>query len=206
MSSVFDQFHRFDISDDAFVAGPARLLWAGITVADPTAMSDVLNMSNFNPSTGWNDLGATKTGAAVTRNHTEQTYTIDQSFTDIRSRPTSWEMAVQTALAEMTLERIQFAWEGGAITTNTAPTPDERKLGLGAPRKYTPRKFIVAHIRDNDKIRMYFLRKTQMAPQETSVQHQREGDQQTLPMRFRAFADTSIIDEKERFGYILDQV
>lgn len=203
MSTLFDAFQRFDISDDAFIAGPARLLWAGITVADPDEIGDVVNMSNFDPQTGWNDLGATKTGAAVTRNFTEQTYTIDQSFTDIRSRPTSWEMALQTALAEMTLERIQFAWEGGPITTNAGP--NERKLGLGAPRKYTQRKLAVIHIRDNDKVRMFFLRKTNISPQETSLQWQREGDQQTLPMRFRAFADSSSV-ESERFGYILDQV
>lgn len=206
MSTIFDEFHRFDISDDAFIAGPARLLSAGITIDMPDTISDIVNMSTFDAETGWNDLGATKTGAGISRNFTEQVYDIDQSYTNIRARPTGWTMAVQTALAEMTLERIAFAWEGGGITTNTSPTPDERKLGLGAPRRYTERRLAVLHVRDNDKLRAHIFRKCLISPQETTLQFAKEGDQQTLPMRFAAYPDISILSEAERFGYILDQV
>ena len=100
-------FHRVSVNDDNFIRGAARLLWAGTTISFPVTIADVINVSTYDPMTGWNDLGATKTGITITVNNTEETFDVDQIYADIDSRPTGWECTVATALAEMTVQRLQ---------------------------------------------------------------------------------------------------
>src|SRR5690606_1082494 len=104
----------------------------------------------------------------ISRNNTEETYDVDQINGDIDSAPTGWTMSVSTALADMSLETIDFAWQGGEITTDTAPTPDERHLPLGNPTSYERRRIAVLHQRANGKIRAYVFRRAQRAPQEST--------------------------------------
>lgn len=206
MSTLFDQFHRVNVDDDSFIHGAARLMTASMTQIFPDDIADMISLSSFDAQVGWSDLGATKTGVAISRNFTEEAFDVDQIQGDIRTRPTGWEMAIQTALAEVTLERLSFAWEGGTVTTNTGPTPDEKNMGLGEARKYTQRRMAILHVRENDKIRAFVFRKCNLSAQETTLQYAKTGEQQTIPMRFRAFADTSVADSKARFGMVFDQV
>ncbi len=48
------------------------------------------------------------------------------------------------------------------------------------------------------------FRKAQRTPQESSVVYAKAGEQQTVPVRFRALADTSIADQLQRFA-VFDQ-
>lgn len=164
----------------------------------------------YDPGAGWFELGATKTGIQISRNNTEETYDVDQIFGDIESAPTGWEMAISTALAEVIPDLIQLAWEGGAVTyandTNDASGSAQAHIPLGLPDKYTRRRMAVLHQRNNGKIRAFVFRKVQKSPQESTLNFQKTGDQQTLPVRFRAFADTSVADPLARFGEIIDQV
>src|ERR1043166_5677117 len=99
-------FHRTAINDDNFIRGAARLMWAGSTVSFPTTIGSIINLSTYDAATGWNDLGATKTGITVTHNNTEEEFDVDQILTVIDTRPVTYEQAVSTQLAEMTLERL----------------------------------------------------------------------------------------------------
>src|SRR4051812_7077644 len=106
-------FFRTNVAgDDSFIRGAARVLWAGSTVSFPSKIADVINMSTYDAMTGWNELGATKTGVQISVNNTEETFDVDQIVGDIDTRPVSWEVSVTTALAEMTLDRLALAWEG----------------------------------------------------------------------------------------------
>lgn len=203
MSSI--DFHRTFVNDESFIRGAARLMWAGTTVAFPTKIGDVVNLSTFEPQTNWNDLGATKTGIQITVNNSEETFDVDQILADISSQPTNWEVSVGTQLAEMTAERLQIAWEGSPVTTATEDGVSTKTLGIGQPLSYTQRRLAVLFRRPNGKIRAYLFRKVQRMPQESNVTHAKTGEQISIPVRWKAVADTSIADVYSRFFVIKDQ-
>jgi hypothetical protein len=195
-------FFRTGVTDDNFIRGAARLLVAGTTIAFPTGISDVINLSTFDAQTGWTDVGATKTGITVTRNNTEETFDVDQILGDIDSRPVSYEQTVATALAEVTLEHLQLAWEGGTISTSG----QFRSMGVGEPAVYSRRQLAVIFQKANGKLRMHAFRKVQRSAQESALAYNKTGEQQSIPVTFRALADTSIADVNTRTQVIFDQI
>jgi hypothetical protein len=200
-------FYRTGLTDDwATLKGAARLLVADIGQTFPAKLDDIIKTSGsgqYDAQPGWEELGATKGGVTLSTNHTEETITVDQVFGDIDSAPTAWEASVQTALAEMTLEHLQIVWEGSAITTNVA---GERVLGYGQPDEYTKRRLAVLYKHPKtDKIRATVVRIAQLQPVESSIVFNREGDQMTIPVQFKALADTSISDPKQRFFVTIEQ-
>ena len=204
-------FLRTNITDEGFIRGAARVLIAPMATAFPAKIADVINLASganqYDPASGWSDLGATKTGIQIVRNNSEETFDVDQIQGDIASEPTGWEMNVGTALAEVTLEKIAIAWETADPTTdNTPSTGAEKHLALGQPSSYTQRRLAVLFQRPNGKIRAYVFRKTQKMPQESSFTHQKTGEQATLPIRWRCLADDTVADVNARFGEIIDQV
>lgn len=207
-------FHRVTPSaDDAFIRGAGRLLIAPEAQAFPAQISDIVETAaapmtgdQWDAKTGWTDLGATKTGIQITVNNAEETFDVDQVLGDIASAPTSWECSVGTQLAEATLERMQVAWEGSAITTDATPTPDEKELGIGEPTSYTKRRLAVLYQRPSGLVRAFIFRKVQRMPQESSITFQKTGEQISIPVRWRALSDTTVSDVKKRFFIIRDQV
>jgi hypothetical protein len=213
-------FHRTAINSEGFIRGAARLLIADTETAFPNKISDVITLASganqYDPASGWTDLGATKTGITITRNNTEETFDVDQIATDIGSQPVAWEMSVATALAQATLDKIDLVWEGGGVTAETSDGVPIKRLPLGAPESYAQRRLAVLFKRPaiklssgavtEGKIRAYVFRKVQRSPQESSFAHQRTGDQATLPIRWRCLADDSVADINARFGEIFDQV
>jgi hypothetical protein len=203
-------FLRTNITEEGFIRGAARIVVAPMSVAFPAGLGSIITLASgaaqYDLASGYTELGATKTGINILRNNAEETFDVDQIYGDIGSEPTSWEMSVGTALAEVTLERIQFAWEAGAIMTDTTPAVNERHIGLGQPPSYTQRRLAVLFKRPNGKIRAYVFRKTQRQPQESSFTHQKTGEQATIPVRFRCLADDTVSDPYAQFGEIIDQV
>jgi hypothetical protein len=200
-------FYRTGLTDDwATLKGAARLLVADIDQTFPTKLDDIIKTSGtgqYDAQAGWEELGATKGGVTLSTNHTEETITVDQVFGDIDSAPTAWEASVQTALAEMTLEHLQIVWEGSDITTNAQ---SERVLGYGQPDEYTKRRLAVLYKHPKtDLIRATIVRIAQLQPVESSIVFNREGDQMTIPVQFKALADTSITDPKSRFFVTIEQ-
>jgi hypothetical protein len=172
-----------------------------VTVAETTQGS-----GQYDSRPGWTDLGATKTGIQITVNNAEETFDVDQILGDISSQPTNWECSVGTQLAEMTPERMQFAWEGSAITLDTTPTTGaEQEIGFGNPTGYTQRRLAVLFQRPNGLVRGYFFHRVQRQPQESSITHAKTGDQISIPVRFRVLADSTIIDTQKRFFIVRDQ-
>ena len=208
-------FHRTYVNDRSFIRGAARLLIAPIDSDKPASIGDVITLDDA-PTTGmqydavdpWVDLGATKTGCQITINNAEEAFDVDQILGDISSAPTSWECSVGTQLAEMTPERMQVAWEGSDITTETptgAGALPEEEFGMGEPAAYTQRRLAVLFQRPTGLIRAYLFWIVQRQPQESSVTHAKTGEQISIPVRFRAIPDTSIADVRKRFFVIRDQ-
>jgi hypothetical protein len=194
-------FFRTAINDNTFIRGAARLLWAGSTIAFPTSISDVINLSTYDAQTGWNDLGATKTGITVSHNNTEEEFDVDQILGVIDTRPVSYEQAVTTALAEVNLERLQVAWEAGPISTSGS----EQSMGVGEPTVYIKRRLAVIFKKADDKLRMHAFRLVTKSPQESNLSYNKTGEQQQIPVRFRALADTSVSDVYTRTQVIFNQ-
>lgn len=191
-----------DVGPDAFIRGAGRLMAAGITIAFPGDIGDIINLSSFAAQSGWVDLGATKTGITLTINHTEETFDVDQVLSDIDTRPTAWEVGLATNLAESTPERYKEAWEGSAITT----VGGEKQMGLGEPRVFTKKMLAVVIQKENFKLRAYVFRKAIRAAQESSLVFNKTGEQHNFAVRWRALADTSIADVRQRLVMIYDQV
>lgn len=195
-------FLQAAIGDNEFIRGAARLMWAGSTIAFPTTIGDMINLSTYAAMTGWNDLGATKTGVTITRNNTEETFDVDQLLTDIDSRPVSYTQTVATSLAEVNLQRLQVAWEAGTIVLSGG----EEQMGVGEPTRYVKRRLAVLFLKDDNKIRAHVFRKAQKSPQESALVYNKTGEQQSVPVLFTALADTSIADVYTRTQVIFNQV
>lgn len=194
-------FFRVSVDDNNFIRGAARLLWAGITVSFPSTIGDIVNLSTYDAESGWFDLGATKTGVTISHNNTEETFDVDQILTDIDSRPVSYTQTVATALAEVSLERLQVAWEAGAITTSGT----ERQMGVGTPTRYIKRRLAVLFLKDNNLLRAHVFRKCNKSPQDSNLVYNKTGEQQSIPVLFTALADTSVSDVYTRVQVIFDQ-
>ncbi len=204
-------FLRTDLDNEwSFVRGAARLMVADIATTFPDEISDIVDLASgtnqYDATTDWDDLGATKTGISISINHAEETFDVDQVLGDIESVPTNWECSVSTALAENTLEHFQVAWEGSDITTNTTPEPDERAMGYGQAANYTRRRLAVLYKNDEDLIRAFVFRRVQLMPVESQIAFNKTGEQISIPLQFKALADTSIPDIQSRFFVVYEQV
>jgi hypothetical protein len=158
----------------------------------------------------WADLGATKGGITIVRNNAEETFDVDQIQADIMSMPTNWEMNVASSMAQADIDTIQYLWEGGTITVDG--TTGERTLPLGTPTFYRQKRLVVLFQRSSTDggvtaggIRAYCFRITQRSPQESSIVHNKTGDQANIPFTWRAIADQTVVDPYARFGGIIDQ-
>jgi hypothetical protein len=164
----------------------------------------------FDPVAPWTELGSTKAGVHVDRNNTETMIDVDQILTAITALPDNWEMTVTTQLAETTLENIQLAWEGGAITTDVTQSPNERHLPMGGPLFYTQRRLAVIAQKtigtSSGRIVAHLFRIVTRSPQASRLTFDKTGAQQTLPQVFRAFADPNIADPNARFGERVEQL
>lgn len=187
----------------------STLLTGGTTPAAAVAHTTP-GVGQYDPLAGWTELGSTKSGVQVMRNNTETQLDIDQILTSILSVPDEWEMTVSTQFAETTLENLQLAWEGGAITTDATVTPNERHLPMGAPLSYTNRRLAVLHQKtigtSAGRIRGIFVRSVTRSPQNSTLDYQKTGAQQTIPFTFRAYADINVSDPLQRFGEIVEQL
>lgn len=214
MGTFFRSAYGID-NEQGFMQGAGRLLLAPYDPTGatwPAGIEDVLL-----PATGatqWDavapfvDAGYTKTGINITRNNSEEEYTIDQSQAAFRRRPTNWEMSVGTQLAESTLETFKIAWEltdAIATITKTPPQLNERHIGMGAPTKYVERMVAVAFQFDDNTVRLFVWRKSTHAAQESGFTLQQTGEQVSLPTRFNCQVDPEQA-ESTQFGEIFEQV
>lgn len=182
----------------------AALTGGSAHVAHTTVGTPALTLYDAQP--GWNDLGATKNGIAIAINNAEETFDIDQQLGIIGSQPSSWTVTVSTSLAESTPERMQVAWMGSQISVDNTPISGaEKQIGFGAPNYYIQRRLAVLYQRPSGLIRAYFFRITQRSPAESTLAHNKTGDQQSIPIAFNVLADNNVSDVLSQFFIIRDQ-
>jgi hypothetical protein len=103
-----------------------------------------------------------------------------------------------------------LAWEGGNIYTDATQSPNERHLPLGAPLSYSNRRLAVLHQKtigtSAGRIRAAVLRSVTRSPQNSTMDFQKTGNQQTIAHTFRAFADFTVADPAARFGELIEEL
>src|SRR3954452_3476402 len=148
MGSFLRGKHGVDY-EQGFVQGAGRILIAPGDTAWPLGLEDILELTAgatlYDPVDPWGEVGFTKTGINIVRNNAEETFTVDQIRSAIKTRPSNWEMSVGTQLAEASLETFSLAWElpDPVTVTKTAPALDELQVGMGAPTNYPERRMCV---------------------------------------------------------------
>jgi len=198
-------FHRVDTSNVRRGAG--RIMYAAIGTTKPADIADVINVTSYDAVSPWEDLGATREGIQITINNTESGFDVDQVAGLIDVAPEEWEVFVTTRLAEITLENMVLAWEGAAITTDTAPTPDERETGFVGATTYTERRMAVLFREPKaGGITAHFFHRAVRAPQESGLDYRRGGDPMTIQVRFRILADDTETDPAFAFFRVREQI
>jgi hypothetical protein len=68
-------------------------------------------------ASAWTDMGGTKDGAQLALNFKYSEMTVDQVIDVVGTRVTDRDFQVKTKMAELTLNNLQTAFNGGTITT-----------------------------------------------------------------------------------------
>lgn len=198
------QFFRVDTTK--LVKGAARIMYAPASQAKPATITDVINTTagttQYDPLTGWVDLGATREGIQITVNNTESGFDVDQVAGLIGTAPENWECSVVTNLAEVSLDKMVIAWEGAPVTT----VGGERVTGFAGATSYTERRLAVLFQKPTLLITGYFFWRAVRAPQEGTLNFQKGGDAQVIPMRWNILADATQVDPVTAFFEVHEQV
>lgn len=202
-------FFSNNTNPEAVNRGAGRLMYAAMSASVPTSIGDVINLSTYaaQASNGWYDLGSTKGGIQISFNNSEESIDVDQINGDIDTFVTGNEMSVSTTLAETTLDRLAMAWEGDVVSVNSGPAIPEKQTGFGPFESYTQRRLAVgARNSKSGKLRLFFFHKANRAPQESTIEFNKTGAQQTIPVRFNILPDTSISNVRQRYALAFDQI
>jgi hypothetical protein len=192
----------FVVNTGNLVKGAARIMYAASSQAKPDSVGDVINTSTYTAMTGWFDLGATREGIQITVNNTETGFDVDQVAGLIGTSPENWECNVATNLAEVTLENLVIAWEGATVTTVSS----EKITGFAGATAYTERRLAIMFQKPSGKIVGYFFWRAVRAPQEGTLNFQKGGDAQVIPVRWNILADTTQTDPLTAFFEVHEQV
>jgi hypothetical protein len=210
MGSFLRGKHGVDY-EQGFVQGAGRFLIAPGDTDWPLGLEDILELTAgatlYDPVDPWDEVGFTKTGINIVRNNAEETFTVDQIRSAIKTRPSNWEMSVGTQLAEASMETFALAWElpDPVTVTKTAPALNEIHTGLSAPTSYPERLAAVVFQFPDNIIRAWVFRRCVHAAQESGFTLQNTGEQVSLPWRLNCMSDDSA-PVASQFGEIFEQV
>lgn len=100
------------VTVDNLLAGPGTLYIGAFGATEP-AFSAV----NSTPAaSAWTDLGGTKEGLKITNTQEFFELEVDQIVEVVGRRKIKNEVKLSTSLAEVTLDNLVYAWNGGTVT------------------------------------------------------------------------------------------
>lgn len=211
MSNFYQARHGLDY-EQGFMQGAGRIVLAPGDTPFPEGPEDVIitaaGATKYDLQPEWTEAGFTKTGINITRNNSEETFTVDQLRSAIKTRPSNWEQSVGTQLAETSLETFALAWEltdPVVVTPAAVGTKGLKKVGMGAPTSYEERLLAVIFLYPDDIVRMFVWRRCLHAAQESGFTLQNTGEQVSLPWRLNCMAVDDAPDG-EQFGVIYEEI
>jgi len=188
------------------VRGAARIMIAPAGTDKPGKLADVIDLSTYAAIDPWTDLGFTIQGIQININNEESAFDVDQVQGAIGTAPTGWSANVTTQLAEATLDHMIIAWEGAVKTVDSTVTPNEEETGFAGASSYTERLGAVMFQRPDLTIVGFFFHRWVRAPQQGTLDFQKAGNAQTIPVQFNCLADATETDPLKQFFRVRAQV
>jgi len=106
----------YKVTAKNIVGGAGRLVWAPFGTTPPEKIADVMATAEpYDLKGPWKDLGATKEGIEISRGFETEEFEVDQLKGPVDTEITNWTHALNTQLAENTIENRQLALIGGPI-------------------------------------------------------------------------------------------
>lgn len=113
----------FPFNIDNIALGPGRAIYAPITVAVPTKLSNLcLQKAPYTLATGWLDAGATTGPAVVGRSFATSGINIEQTTSTILDEITDVARTVTIPVGELTSDIQAILEQSGGVTTVAAST------------------------------------------------------------------------------------
>ena len=195
------------VDKKSITGGSARIIVADNGTAKPTKFADVFNVDS-SLKTGFRDVGATDWGVSITRWYDKEDWEVDQVLWPIDEFITSWNMGLETSLAETDVENLKLVWNLAAETVDAVETPNEATLWINASWEISE-KMILVQV-DKRTVwgvlykRLYVFYRAKYDWSDVTSAYEK-GAKTLLPVKFGLLADT---DEpvNTAFGVIIDQV
>lgn len=180
--------------------GAAMLLYAETGTAKPSQIADIINGEDGTLAAGWHSFGATDGGLSEKKSFEKEEWEVDQVLAPIEETITKHTMALETALAEPSLENIKIVYGGGTITVDGAT--GERKIGYGSPVSIPGT--MIAFLLDTKKgIQAHVFWIAKWNGSEISRDF-KKGEKSLLPLSLSLLADTTE-PESTTFGIIIEE-
>lgn len=134
------------VSKSNVVGGPARIMIAPITVSYPTLISEVLDLSTYQPQAGWLDLGHTSEPFQSTDGF-DAVQWVSQQQGVINTQVGNWNRSITVTLMEGLREAVMdLAHSAGARETNA----DGDKVTYYWDRSdTTPYRMVAVHLAES---------------------------------------------------------
>jgi len=193
----------FQADRDQVIGGAARFLWQetstehGGAVSFPSKIDDVINVVSYKArqENGWRDFGQTSDGITVTRNLSLTTWDTDQ-VPEVYEAVDRWTHLLASNIAEVTLDNMKVAWQGGTIANVAGGLADERYLPLGIPTTLTERRLAVVFKDHHGYLWAWIFRRAALNTVGDTVYNR--GAMQLLPATFKLYPDPDIDDENDQ--------
>jgi hypothetical protein len=160
------------VSPDNLIQGPATLYRGAYQAVEPLDTNAALNATPA--ASSWTDVGGTTDGVKLAIANTYGELEVDQIVEVVGSRLTKRDTTVETNMAEVTLENLAYALNGGtsasgtgyksyepaAADSATQPTYSAVLFDGWAPSSFR-RRFIVRKVLSTDSIELAYTKDKQ---------------------------------------------
>jgi hypothetical protein len=157
--------------------GPGKLYWAAVGATEPTTLATAFAVA-------WTDLGYTNEGSSFTISPSFEDIEVAEEFDPIDVTKTGNAMNIDFALAQVTVENLQLAMNGGTVTTGTGEKSVEPLASTVAP-VYTALAW-----RSNDSKEQFIWRRC-LQTGDIEVARRKAPDKATIPASFRVLLPTT---------------
>lgn len=139
------------VTTSNLVLGPGSISYGVVGAAEP---ADAI----VAPGVGWTNVGATTDGVTLTVKQEFTEIAVDQVIDIVESRQTKRSFTVSTNLAELTLDNLKLALNGGVISETTGEATYTPNGGnSGTPSGYVA--LLIDGIAPSGKARRIIVRK-----------------------------------------------
>lgn len=189
--------------------GPAKVLWAGMSIGFPTLIENVINPSTGAPGTSWVTFGLTRGGVNVSKT-LDQTVRddVDQILGAYDQDITGRSYTITTQMAEVHINTDQLAvgldlYPSGAVV-GTQATQTIRALD-DSDNKAEERRWAVIYPKaTNGKVFAFVFRRGAVAGGEKAFRFDK-NDPASPPLEIRLFPEiATTINPEDSFGKLFD--